>query len=553
MPLIKSAHDLQPRPDGRAPAVAGGMSFSRYCYLFPDLAAHPAAGCLSGTDEAETLRRLKQFEIAARLPVVPPPALTIPLPAAFTYFGQFVNHDISAPEGSVADAVGVAPPDGIIGNADLPGIEQKRRADCATILAHVVNQYETPLALTSLYADGPGSPDPEVAALYAPDGKRFRLAATSVPPDSAFSDIGIDPARVIHASGAPDIPRQDRVPLIADRRNDGNLILCQMHLAFMLAHNHAVTVLEAQHPDPADCFSAARRLLTRHYHWLILNDFLPRLLSRAVLSRPLADWSPRPHPQGSVPLEFTTAAFRFGHSLVGRLYDFNANFGAGGVIAPGATLMDLFNFTSQNGMAQVGHPAPQLPDHWVIDWSRLTRESEAPSAPAHGRAERIDMNFAPDMLNVAGVASLPEHGSILFRNLLRGFHRRMPFGQRLAIACGIEPLSADQLRAALPRYLSPDGDGSTPVSAAESLGLIAETPAWLYLMCEAEALEQGQRVGPTASTIIADTILGLMRSLADPVFDPSWHPDQSPLRRADGGPVDSLAAFLAWAVGPQIA
>lgn len=568
MALIKSSHDLKPRRPApatdpvRLPDWAMGFTLalpvapasiaanSRYCYLFPDLAADPAVGLFAGTDDAGTLARLKAFEVSTRLPNLPPSAITIALPAAYTYFGQFLNHDISAPE--TDDATPDLAPAGIIGSAEPPGLAATTRADPASILSSLINQHHAPLMLDSLYADGPDSPDPEVAALYAPDGKRFRIATTSRLPDSHFADLGLDPARVVHASGAADMPRLGGIALIADRRNDGNLILSQLHLAMMLAHNRAVDAIDSRKTDRADCFHAARRLVTLHYHWLILQDFLPRLLSQKVLTQPLTDWTSRLNAGGEVPMEFTTAAYRFGHSLVGRNYDFNANFGQDGRMAPAASLMDLFNFTSQNNMAQsAGAPPIHLPDHWVIEWERLTREPSPPQVneTAHGRAERIDLHFAPDMLNVAGEAMVPEHGSILFRNLMRGFHRRMPFGQQLADACGIPRLMPDQLRAAMPRYLSTAGEDTSPAAAAERLGLIEETPAWLYLICESDVMEDGTRLGPTASTIIADTMVGLMRANPASLLGEAagWHPKESPLKGTDGHPLTTLRAFLLWA------
>jgi hypothetical protein len=543
MALIRSTHDLRETGPAALPDVP---AYSRYCYLFPELAADPAAGRFAGTDDAGTVERLKEFEAAARLPAFPPPARLMDLPAAYTYFGQFLNHDLSAPAGGLPEDAATLPPDGIIGPADPPGVARGYRADPATILAHLLNQQGAPLSLGSVYADGPDSADAEVAALYEADGKRFRLGTTIRAEPGEFTDLGIDPASVVHATGAPDLPRQGGVARIADRRNDGNLILGQLHLAFLLIHNRAVALLEKDIPDPAACFRAARQLVTRHYHWLVLHDFLPRILSRRVLDRPLAEWQPR-LTERAVPMEFTSAAFRFGHSMVGRRYDFNANFGRGGRIAPdGATLIELFAFTSHGGMGRRDGTGGALPDHWVIDWDRLTTATPSTEG-VDGRAERIDLNFAPDMLNVAAEAQVPEHGSILFRNLLRGFHRRIPFGQRLADACGVPRLTLAELRAAMPQHLSPGDTDPTPAAAAERLGLLHETPAWLYLLCEADVLEDGQRVGPTASQIIADTIVGLLR------LDPqsplggqaaSWHPADSPLQTPDGAPLTTLAAFL---------
>jgi hypothetical protein len=60
----------------------------------------------------------------------------------------------------------------------------------------------------------------------------------------------LDPARVLHATGAPDLPRAGGLPLIADQRNDENLILSQLHLALMLFHNKVVDGAGAGVPRP---------------------------------------------------------------------------------------------------------------------------------------------------------------------------------------------------------------------------------------------------------------------------------------------------------------
>jgi hypothetical protein len=406
------------------------------------------------------------------------------------------------------------------------------------------------MTLGSLYGDGPDSSDDEVRALYTPDGRRFRLASAYRVPDDILGESTKLFYNAVHAEGAPDIPRKGRLPLIADRRNDGNLILSQLHLAFMRFHNKAVSALEKKGTPGDQVFDKAREEVTRHYHWLILNDFLPALLSKKVLEKPLSEWQPRhPPPSGTVPMEFTTAAFRFGHSMVGRSYDFNVNFGRGGRLLSEATLEDLLAFTSDRQMGDPLGRIPQLPDHWVIDWDRLTR-NQPPGAPrgASGQAERIDLDFAPDMLNAAGDARVIEHGSIFFRNLLRGFHRRIPFGQKLADQYNVPRLSRDQIKAAMPQGPSPAG--TYPADSAATLGILDETPAWLYFLCEAQALEEGTRVGPTASHIIADTIVSLLRGQSSAVLGKggaAWHPKQSRLLGPLDKPLVSLRAFLEFA------
>lgn len=551
MPPITSPHSLFREANPAAPQIEGaGPSQSGYCFLYPDLAGRDDVGCFAGISAALSYGRLVDFEKASREPLSAPQVLPMRLPPVYTYFGQFVNHDISAPVGDVVtlaeDAVGV----GVIGT-DLPdGLDRSERAVPEVILGHFVNEQANPMALDSLYGDGPDSADPGIRALYEADGKRFRLGVTRTETPEFFKARLIDPERVIHAIGAPDLVRRNGKPLIADHRNDENLIVSQLHLALLLFHNEAVKRLEADVADPVECFARARQLVTLHYHWLILNDYLPNLLSLQVLQTPLA-LRPQTLPSArTVPLEFTTAAFRFGHSMIGSTYDFNANFGRGGRLdRKGATLTQLFDFTTHRNMGKPDEPTQPLPDHWVIDWDRMTRPPRPTSGP--GGAERIDLTFAPDMLNAMGTSEVARHGSILFRNLMRGFQRRIAFGQELARACGLEPMTADEMRAALPD-VNPAMPGAKSLRAtAEALGMLEETPAWLYFLCEARHFEQGERLGPTASHIIADTMVGLMRFMPQSVLNwdgGGWHPRQSPLRGPGGRALTTLRLLLKFAV-----
>ena len=524
-------------------------SQSRYCYRFPHLAKDERVGCFAGTTPEKTFKRLKEFEEDSRTPLGDMRVLPMRLPPVYTYFGQFVNHDISAPVGDVVTRPDPPEAVGVIVSTDPPGLDRSRRASAEIILKHFVNEQVNPLALDSLYGEGPDSADPQTRALYAADGKRFRLGVTRRTAAKVFEDMLKDPALVHHDTGAQDILRKDGAPLIADHRNDENLVISQLHLALLLFHNKAVAALEGQCASAGECFAAARQLVTLQYHWLILNDFLRNLLSRSALTIPWSDRPQRLPNARTVPLEFTTAAFRFGHSMVGASYDFNANFGAGAHLQPeGATLQQLFTFTTHQNMGEPGAATLQLPDHWVIDWDRMSRPTEA---GAIGGAEKIDLTFAPGMLNAMGMQHAVEHGSILFRNLMRGYHRRIPFGQVLAAEYGLDPLDEDDIRAALPKGHVDGPLSETLREVAERLGMLRETPAWLYFLCEARQRERGERIGPAASQIIADTIVGLMQHMPTSVLNHdggAWHPRQSPLKDGDDEGLTSIRKLLLFAV-----
>jgi hypothetical protein len=540
MGIIDGDHSLPGQHGGGdVPPALQAISAGRspYTYLFPMLANAPDVGLFPGTSEPETLSRLKQFEEVYRQ--FDHPTQRMKLAAAYTYFGQFMNHDISAPVGSLLTEAASIPLMGVIGAIDPPGLDKQYRAgNIDQILQAIRNEQSFPLQLESLYADGPTSPDAEVRKLYESDGMQFRLAKTTRLEDSVIAMTTKMPTLVHHMVDAIDIPRdgEKRVALIADRRNDENLIISQLHLALMLLHNKAVVALAPQTPDPGKRFKEARKLVTHHYQWCILHDYLPHLLSSGVVEKVLAQ-VPRLSHAHEVPMEFTTAAFRFGHSMVSQDYDFNDNFGEQGRLSGSAELHELFAFTSRGGMAPFGDVTAQLPDHWVADWGRLIRTTSRLSG-----ADRIDMSFASDMLNHMAHAENMNHASIFFRNIVRGFHRRIPFGQDLAKAYALTPLAAAKVLSVMP-------DDTRAI--AKQLGFDTHTPAWLYFLCEAQALEGGQRVGPTASHIIADTIVGLLRRNAGSVLNMgggNWHPRDSLLKATGAKPLDSIGAMLLYAV-----
>ena len=223
MGIVKSDHGLLAFPPTRAWAgVEVDPERRRYCYLFPDLANRPGAGLFPGTCASETLALLQEFVGNYYPPQGVPPQIKMDLPAAYTYFGQFMNHDISAPVGGREVDLGGLAPAGVIGSDMLPDLAATgRAASIAPILDHLVNEHAYPLSLTSLYAYGPGSRDPEVNALYQPCGMRFRLGATgTLSPLMMGQTTAVAYHKIDRRTGAHDLPRSAGVALIADLRND---------------------------------------------------------------------------------------------------------------------------------------------------------------------------------------------------------------------------------------------------------------------------------------------------------------------------------------------
>jgi hypothetical protein len=255
------------------------------------------------------------------------------VPAAYTYLGQFIDHNVTFDATSIEEA----------------------RIDPAS----VVNYRSPRLDLDSVYGSGPvvqphlyQRDDPDLLEIGC--AQHFTNARRS---NKVVADIGFQ----------ADLPRGwNRFALIADPRNDENLIVAQLHLAFLHFHNNIVGWLRTdsarrQAPLRKSVFVEARDLAIRHYQWIVLHDFLPRIVCREVLEEVRRGKSMMAEQNRLyMPVEFSAAAYRFGHSALRPLYNINSAH----LKAP---LLDLFKFSGRTGSrAQV-----PITDNWIVEWFRL--------------------------------------------------------------------------------------------------------------------------------------------------------------------------------------
>ena len=142
--------------------------------------------------------------------------------------------------------------------------------------------------------------------------------------------------------------------MIPDHRNDENLAVAQHHLAMIRFHNRVVDTLDPSTPA-AERFERARRLVVLHYQWMLRTDYLRRICERSVVDdvftngRRVFEVGADPFSMPTMPVEFSVAAFRLGHSMIRRSYDWNKRF-------PGTagSLEFLFEFSGTSGFLAEG-------------------------------------------------------------------------------------------------------------------------------------------------------------------------------------------------------
>ena len=453
-----------------------------------------------GPKGARTSAALRR-KVALAMTSAPPTAGAIP--AGYTYLGQFVDHDLTF------DATKVA-----FGDLVFP--------------AHLVQGRSPSLDLDSLYGAGPLDPVSEV--FYAADGQHLKMGKTIAAGDPAMD--GFDLPRKGTGTAA-----QKRKALIPDHRNDENLAVAQTHLAFIRFHNRVLDKLHANTP-PALKFEWARRRVVLHYQWMLRTDYLPRICDKSIVDdvftngRKAFEVGASPLSVPTMPVEFSVAAFRFGHSMVREAYNWNARF------PNGQGTLDLLFFFSATSSTLGG--GPRLPSNWIADWRRLYRFSQIgradlkPPAGEANSARRIDTGL------VDPLAILPKgsfggvdddeftfRANLAFRNLTRANMVRLASGQQMATflrskGVDVKTLTKAQIRNGAGGAVL---DDLTPTQRDEFL---ANTPLWFYVLREAE-LNNGKLTG-VGARIVAETFHRAMEgSRHSIVRRPDWRPSIGPV------------------------
>ncbi|GAB4351902.1 MAG: heme peroxidase family protein [Kiloniellaceae bacterium] len=407
----------------------------------------------------------------------PDPALDSQIPAAFTYLGQFIDHDITARTDRENGLSRIAQDDGRP-RPFLPVPPQQ-------VAAELKNGRRPQLDLDSLYGDGPAliaGADTEAAALYDAASGKLRL-----------QQLG---------PGLIDLPRDGRGALIADGRNDENVNISQLHAAFAAFHNKVVDLVGGA-PSAAEKYSKARQIVRWTYQYVVAHDYLPRVCDRTVVNEVLRNgpYFFGPGTGGDalfMPIEFSVAGFRFGHSMIRPSY----RLGSGAPLAIESIL-------------GVSHPRPPADDlleevagQWRLKAANLTRWSnflEFPAAPAPQRARKIDPLISKGLFDLpfesaAGPAAMIRH--LAQRNLCRGYLLSVPTGQAVAAAMGIVPLIENDLF---------DGEPAAVKDAIELGRFQRRTPLWYYLLREAKVQTAGETLGAVGSRMVAETLIGFLK------------------------------------------
>ena len=453
------------------------------------------------------------------------------IPAIFTYFGQFVDHDLTFdPEGSF----------------------QKEKDPTATI------DFRTPaFDLDNVYGRGPG----DQPYMYNKDGTFF--LGDQITNGEPNGDM------------ARDLPRgPGERALIGDPRNDENAIVSQLQGLLLRFHNR---VVKDNANVPKIDFMGFQKIVRWHYQYVVVNDFLSRIVSPTVLDTlkkngiydesKLKLWKKDDLKNPFMPVEFSVAAYRLGHSMVRPGYRLND-----------AVIEAIFPVKRDSGMnfpeGLTGFR--KLISNWAIDWDRFINLNKrdygkdpdlvAKMDPGIKREaeirkiyRRLQFAYCIDTSLVNPLGMLPpsvasDPSSLALRNLKRGVDFGLPSGQMVAEFLEVPTLKNDEIK------IGKFGDNDQKsISEIAGGAFKNRCPLWTYVLAEAmhhaedvEIPVKGEKkkiktpkLGPVGGRIVAEVFIGLLfadsRSYLN--INPKWQPNN--------GNDFGLREFIAYALGEE--
>ena len=388
------------------------------------------------------------------------------VPVGQVFFGQFIDHDITLDVTS--SFFSVATPEATP-NVRTPTLD----LDCVyglgpeahPYLYHGSGQFAGIKLLTG--ADG------TAAIVLDSDGTQHPQ-----PPALAAHDL----SRTPHGTA-----------IIGDPRNDENRVVSQLQLAMIRFHNHVVDTLynnPQNDLEGKELYERARLLVTWHYQWVVINDFLVKLCGAAVVNDIFGNGRLFYCTNGDepfIPVEFSVAAYRFGHSMVPQKVQ----------IQQRQPAFQLFGTVFGRGFS------PLMDERAIVEWHELLETSENRNVQA---AEKLDTQLATDLLKLPFIPA-DDIQSLASRNLLRGQTFLLPSGENIASAMQRPHSEIDNV------------SESTKSIASGAVDLSSGSPLWFYILREAAEIgretnpgefEPGEGLGPVGARIVAETIMGLI-------------------------------------------
>ncbi len=371
----------------------------------------------------------------------------------FVAWGQFLDHDMTlSPESEDETLTGGQT---TIHRSDFELAEDGTR---------------TPLNAITWQIDGSqiyGSTAEMTALLRGADG-HLRMG------EDQWSDMGLlpdDHAGLMAGGG--------QCPFMAgDIRVNENPALNSLHTLMAREHNYWADRLAEEHPDWTDdqIFDGARQIVEYELQQITYNEWLPHLVGDAVGE----DTGHDPDVDGQISVEFSTAAFRFGHTMV-------------------SSTIPAMNADGTEG--EVGHMAIQ-DVFFDADPLREGGIDDILRGQAASHAQELDTKVVDD-LNFALFNDDGANGqSLVAFNILRGQDHGLQsyVDTRAALLGDIDPATLDPAD-----FSIITSDPAVQADLAAVYATVHDVDLWVGGLAE-DAVD-GTQMGPLFTHVIADQFI----------------------------------------------
>jgi Animal haem peroxidase len=295
-----------------------------------------------------------------------------------------------------------------------------------------------------------------------------------------------------------------------------------------------------------------------HYQWIVIHEFLPAIagsMATAVYQEtsraPRIDikfYKPTNTEQRPfIPVEFSVAAYRFGHSIARPRYtvrDYIAHkLDAAGekVVVNGqyeyvtvpVSSVPLFSETQPIDNRMNG--SRPVPPRLKLQWSKFFNLGSTRTARP---VRQFDASLSDALFSLPSSAlpdDVTDENLLAVRNLRRGNIVGLPSGQQVARLMGQTPLTLEQLSTNYRIETSIANNvvkaerrftENNPAAAQALSDMGGQAPLWYYILKEAEVHGQNETLGPVGGRIVAEVLVGLLQKDLNSYLylDPKWKP-----------------------------
>jgi hypothetical protein len=350
----------------------------------------------------------------------------------FVYaFGQFMDHDMDlTPDGGESFPIAVAPGDPI-GPNPLPFTRSQYDPNTGTDPSNPrqqVNVVTSFLDLSQVY----GSDATTADALRTHSGGLLKTSPGDLLPLDNSTYFGSSPLDLQNAGG---LPTSDLFAT-GDVRGNENIELTALQTLFVRNHNRIAAALQQEHAGWSDeqLYQEARKINIAEYQEIVYTEWIPAVLGSNALTA-YTGYNSNVNP--SIANEFSTVAFRFGHSLLSSNIERHTNDGLDiADVSPDSASIPLSEDFFDPTLLDTSGVVDPLTGHISSDIDAILK------GDADGDSQAMDLLAIRDVRNFLFGNFGAGGQDLMARDVQRARDNGLPDYNSMRIAYGLAPVTS---------------------------------------------------------------------------------------------------------------